>query len=383
MKKQNVRTLSLIVGTFTYLLIGAAIFDSIESEEEQRQMEALEALEAQLLSKYNINRVDFVLLEQLVLVQQPYKAGMPWQFAGSFYYATTVLTTIGYGHSTPKTDFGKFFTMAYATIGIPLGLVMFNSIGERLNNFASIVINKLRKMVKARKPETTETDLILVAGTLTFIVATCGAAVFSHYEEWSYLHAIYYGFTTLTTIGFGDYVALQQDNSLQRFPEYVTFVLVFIMFGLAFIACVLNLMVLKFLTLNTEDERRDENEAFEAAARSVRLDGDVILQQSEVLHWQAEGAGSMVDIRSVCSCTCQSCNPFQQINLRSHEDFAATAMAHSSASPAARAARAGGGGGGKRWFSQSSVLSSSETRRTPNSTRGGSGGGIRPSRSTT
>ena len=47
------------------------------------------------MSKYNINRVDFVLLEQLVLVQQPYKAGMPWQFAGSFYYATTVLTTIG------------------------------------------------------------------------------------------------------------------------------------------------------------------------------------------------------------------------------------------------------------------------------------------------
>ena len=42
MKKQNVRTLSLIVCTFTYLLIGAAVFDSIESEEEQRQKEALE-----------------------------------------------------------------------------------------------------------------------------------------------------------------------------------------------------------------------------------------------------------------------------------------------------------------------------------------------------
>ena len=83
--------------------------------------------------------------------------------------------------------------------------------------------------------------------------------------EWSYLHAIYYGFTTLTTIGFGDYVALQQDNSLQRSPEYVTFVLVFIMFGLAFIACVLNLLVLKFLTLNTEDERRDENQAIEVS----------------------------------------------------------------------------------------------------------------------
>ena len=43
MKKQNVRTLGLIVGTFTYLLIGAAIFDSIESEEERRHEEALES----------------------------------------------------------------------------------------------------------------------------------------------------------------------------------------------------------------------------------------------------------------------------------------------------------------------------------------------------
>ena len=42
MKKQNVRTLGLIVCTLTYLLIGAAVFDFIESEEEQRQKEALE-----------------------------------------------------------------------------------------------------------------------------------------------------------------------------------------------------------------------------------------------------------------------------------------------------------------------------------------------------
>ncbi len=44
----------------------------------------------------------------------------------------------------------------------------------------------------------------------------------------------------------------------------------------------------------------------------------MILQQSEVLHWQAEGAGSMEEVRSVCSCTCNSCVPFQQVNTRSH-----------------------------------------------------------------
>ena len=41
MKKQNVRTLGLVVTTFTYLLVGAAIFDSIESEEEKHQDKAL------------------------------------------------------------------------------------------------------------------------------------------------------------------------------------------------------------------------------------------------------------------------------------------------------------------------------------------------------
>ena len=38
----------------------------------------------------------------------------------------------GYGHSTPKTIWGRLFTMFYASFGIPLGLVMFNSIGKRL-----------------------------------------------------------------------------------------------------------------------------------------------------------------------------------------------------------------------------------------------------------
>jgi len=41
----------------------------------------------------------------------------------------------GYGYSTPKTWAGKIFCMLYAMAGIPLNLVMFQSIGERLNIF--------------------------------------------------------------------------------------------------------------------------------------------------------------------------------------------------------------------------------------------------------
>lgn len=41
MKRQNVRTLSLVVCTFTYLLIGAAVFDALESDTERRRSEML------------------------------------------------------------------------------------------------------------------------------------------------------------------------------------------------------------------------------------------------------------------------------------------------------------------------------------------------------
>ena len=63
-------------------------------------------------------------------------------------------------------------------------------------------------------------------------------------------------------------MALQQDNALETKPQYVTFALFFIMFGLAIIAACLNLMVLKLMTLNTEDEKRDEEQALQVIYRN-------------------------------------------------------------------------------------------------------------------
>ena len=56
----------------------------------------------------------------------------------------------GYGHSTPETIGGKAFCIVYAVVGIPLGMVMFQSIGERLNKFTSVIIKKVRVMVKIK-----------------------------------------------------------------------------------------------------------------------------------------------------------------------------------------------------------------------------------------
>ena len=99
MKKQNVRTLSLIVCTFTYLLVGAAVFDALESEFEQEEHRQLKNEEEKFIRKYNISDSDFENLTRNVMRSVPHKAGIQWKFAGAFYFATTVITTIGMFHS--------------------------------------------------------------------------------------------------------------------------------------------------------------------------------------------------------------------------------------------------------------------------------------------
>jgi hypothetical protein len=53
------------------------------------------AIERMVIRKYNISVDDFKIMETVVLKTEPHKAGQQWKFAGAFYYATTVLTTIG------------------------------------------------------------------------------------------------------------------------------------------------------------------------------------------------------------------------------------------------------------------------------------------------
>lgn len=95
MKKQNVRTISLIVVTFTYLLIGAAVFDAFESQTEWQQRQSLNQEEMYFRSKYNISEADFYNMTWNIINSIPHKAGIQWKFVGSFYFATTVITTIG------------------------------------------------------------------------------------------------------------------------------------------------------------------------------------------------------------------------------------------------------------------------------------------------
>lgn len=95
MKRQNLRTAALILCIFSYLLVGAAVFDALESEAESGRKRLLEQKRGELRRKYRFSADDYRELERLVLQAEPHRAGRQWKFAGSFYFAITVITTIG------------------------------------------------------------------------------------------------------------------------------------------------------------------------------------------------------------------------------------------------------------------------------------------------
>uniref|UniRef100_A0ACB8GAA0 Potassium channel sub K member 3 n=1 Tax=Sphaerodactylus townsendi TaxID=933632 RepID=A0ACB8GAA0_9SAUR len=163
----------------------------------------------------------------------------------------------GYGHAAPSTDGGKVFCMFYALLGIPLTLVMFQSLGERINTFVRNLLHRIKKCLGMRRPEVSMANMVTI-GFFSCISTLCiGAAAFSYYERWTFFQAYYYCFITLTTIGFGDYVALQKEHALQTKPQYVAFSFIYILTGLTVIGAFLNLVVLRFMTMNAEDEKRD------------------------------------------------------------------------------------------------------------------------------
>ena len=127
-----------------------------------------------------------------------------------------------------------------------------------------------------------------------------GTVLYSTQEGWTYFESCYYCFITLTTIGFGDFVALQQHRSLTLRPGYVVASFCFLLWGLSAVASSINLLVLKFMTISLEEEEQGEDELHEMGTNIVTLDEEVAVIRGKGLYLAARER----DTISVCSCTC-------------------------------------------------------------------------------
>jgi hypothetical protein len=84
--------------------------------------------------------------------------------------------------------------MGYASLGIPMAMVMFQSMGERMNKAFSVIIQKLKKLIGCTRTEASEFDLILVKiaqsmrffSTKKIVLAdfTNGTARFKKCKQW-------------------------------------------------------------------------------------------------------------------------------------------------------------------------------------------------------
>ncbi|CAF1561829.1 unnamed protein product [Rotaria sp. Silwood1] len=258
---QNVRTCALMFIVLMYLMFGAAVFNALESKEEVRQRALLRSRMARILYKNETiqNETIFNTLTAAIFENRHTRSGTAkqWTFPGAFYFSTLVVTLIGYGHTTPKTKGGKIFCMVYTVAGVPLNLIMFQSVGERLNAIISFVLSRLKRLFGFRRHKVSGFELIAVEFGMTTMLVLGGSFIFCKQEKWTYFESIYYSLVTFWTIGFGDFVPLasqqRSGHSLYSRFGYFIYTISFILFGLAIMASSLNLLVLRLAQFHSEN----------------------------------------------------------------------------------------------------------------------------------
>ena len=135
------------------------------------------------------------------------------------YWYYKLLFFVGYGHVTPLSEGGKIFCMVYALIGIPLTLIMFTALVERLmivtSKFLRFMQDKLGHLYKSLQIRLMHLSIILLI-LIVFIFLIPAGILTVLEDDWNYLDAIYYCFISLTTIGLGDYIPGDNPKQQQR-----------------------------------------------------------------------------------------------------------------------------------------------------------------------
>uniref|UniRef100_A0A667WST9 Potassium two pore domain channel subfamily K member 2 n=1 Tax=Myripristis murdjan TaxID=586833 RepID=A0A667WST9_9TELE len=264
MKWKTVSAIFLLV--VLYLVMGAAVFRSLEQPHESAQRLAILSQKLEFLSRHSC--VNQSQLEELVKqVVSAIRSGVNpagtlnnhsslWDLSSAFFFAGTVITTIGFGNISPHTEGGRIFCIVYALLGIPLFGFLLAGVGDQLGTIFGKGIARVEMFVQwdisQTKIRVISTLLFVLFGCLLFVALP--AAIFKHIEGWSALESLYFVVITLTTIGFGDFVAGGSD--IEYLDYYKPVVWFWILVGLAYFAAILSMIGdwLRVISKRTKEE---------------------------------------------------------------------------------------------------------------------------------
>ncbi|XP_037030008.1 TWiK family of potassium channels protein 7 [Bradysia coprophila] len=187
-----------------------------------------------------------------------------WSYASAFLYSLTLITTIGYGGISPRTQWGRIAALVYALFGIPIVLLYLSAMGEGLSSAMRCIFRKIRtcgdgsnKTIPSenggnggseKRPHEFHAKFsssssnyyhspsvpISICVMILICYVTLGAVLFHKIQHWGVLESLYFCFTSLGTIGFGD---LAPKGNLSQYAASA-----YILVGMAVVAMCFSLI---------------------------------------------------------------------------------------------------------------------------------------------
>uniref|UniRef100_A0A182PUM2 Potassium channel domain-containing protein n=1 Tax=Anopheles epiroticus TaxID=199890 RepID=A0A182PUM2_9DIPT len=165
-----------------------------------------------------------------------------WSMLQAVFFASTVITTIGYGNIVPVTLGGRVFCMLFALIGIPFTLTVIADWGRLFATAVSALAKNIPELPLARFcPDAgikmSDKKWLYAVGAVGFlgVYLAAGTGLLLLWEEdWDFFDGYYFCFITMTTIGFGDLVPSK--------PNYMLLCTLYILVGLALTSTIIELV---------------------------------------------------------------------------------------------------------------------------------------------